>query len=98
MTSEAARGVPVNLGNPEEMSVAKLVDLVLARTASRSRVIYLPLPEDDPRRRRPDISRALALLDWRPETNLGQGLSATIDWFRSSIEQRECNRELVAAE
>lgn len=98
MASEEARGLPVNLGNPEEMSVADLVDLILARTGSRSRVVHLPLPQDDPKRRRPDISRALALLDWQPRTDLDQGLSATIDWFRESMESGECNRELVAAE
>jgi UDP-glucuronate decarboxylase len=98
MASEEARGLPVNLGNPEEMTVAHFVDLVMAKTGSRSRVVHLPLPEDDPRRRRPDISRARALLDWQPRTDLSQGLSATIDWFRNSSDLGKPARELVAAE
>jgi len=98
MASEEARGLPVNLGNSEEMTVADFVDLVITMTASRSRVIQLPLPQDDPKRRRPDISRALALLGWRPETDLRQGLAATIGWFRDSSVQEECNRDIVAAE
>ena len=79
--SERAVGMPVNLGNPNELTVKKLVDLVLAMTGSSSRVTYHPLPEDDPRRRKPDISRAKELLGWRPIVDLEQGLDATIDWF-----------------
>ena len=66
MDSDRAVGMPINLGNPNELTVRELVDLVVAMTGSDSRVVYRPLPEDDPRRRRPDISRAMELLDWRP--------------------------------
>ena len=98
MASDEARGLPVNLGNPEEMTVSDFVALALELTGSSSRVIHLPLPQDDPKRRRPDISRALALLDWQPRTALRQGLSVTIDWFRASLHLGESARELVAAE
>jgi UDP-glucuronate decarboxylase len=72
---------PVNLGNPQELTVGDLVERVLERTGSRSRVTYMPLPVDDPRRRRPDISRARDLLSWSPQTTLDDGLEATIAWF-----------------
>ena len=72
---------PINLGNPIELTVRELVDVVLELTGSSSEVIYRPLPTDDPKRRRPDISKAAAVLDWRPTTSLIQGLNATIDWF-----------------
>jgi nucleoside-diphosphate-sugar epimerase/spore maturation protein CgeB len=79
--SERAVGMPVNLGNPNELQVRELVDLVIAMTGTASRVIYRPLPEDDPRRRKPDISRAMKLLEWQPKVELEQGLEATIEWF-----------------
>jgi UDP-glucuronate decarboxylase len=72
---------PVNLGNPVELTVGDLVERVIALTGSRSAVVNRPLPEDDPRRRRPDISRAEALLGWAPRTPLEAGLRATIAWF-----------------
>jgi nucleoside-diphosphate-sugar epimerase len=81
MDSDRAVGVPVNLGNPNELKVRELVDLVIAMTGSKSRIVRRPLPEDDPRRRKPDISRAVDLLDWRPSVDLEQGLEATIEWF-----------------
>jgi UDP-glucuronate decarboxylase len=81
MDSETAVGVPVNLGNPDEVTVRGLVDMVLSMTGSQSRVAYGPLPADDPRRRKPDISRAKELLGWQPSVDLEQGLKATIAWF-----------------
>ena len=81
MDSDSAIGMPVNLGNPNELKVRELVDLVVAITGTASRVVYRPLPQDDPRRRKPDISRAVELLDWRPRVELEQGLEATIAWF-----------------
>ena len=90
MDSDRAAGMPVNLGNPQEVRVRRLVDMVVALTSTDARVVYLPLPEDDPRRRRPDIARAIELLDWRPLVELQQGLKATIAWFED-----EANRVAV---
>ncbi|UVF20253.1 SDR family oxidoreductase [Microvirga terrae] len=77
----------VNLGNPVELTVGDLAEKVLAMTGSSSRVVTRPLPIDDPRRRRPDISLAKNLLGWSPRTALDTGLKATIAWF--SAEQAE---------
>ena len=73
--------MPVNLGNPNELTVKQLADMVIAMTASASALVYRPLPEDDPRRRKPDIGRAAELLGWEPKVALEDGLEATIDWF-----------------
>jgi UDP-glucuronate decarboxylase len=78
---DAAGAGPVNLGNPVELTVNELVERVLALTGSHSRVVSRPLPIDDPRRRRPDISLARALLGWSPKVPLEKGLEATIAWF-----------------
>ncbi|MBB3017263.1 UDP-glucuronate decarboxylase [Microvirga lupini] len=71
----------VNLGNPVELTVGDLAERVLAMTGSSSRIVARPLPVDDPRRRRPDITRAKQLLGWSPRTSLEAGLKATIAWF-----------------
>lgn len=81
MAYEGPQPGPINLGNPAELTVNDLVREVLALTGSSSAVVHRDLPIDDPRRRRPDIDRARAVLDWRPETTLLQGLRRTIDWF-----------------
>jgi UDP-glucuronate decarboxylase len=73
--------MPVNLGNPEEYSINELATLVSAMTGSTSKVEYFRLPSDDPRCRRPDISRASALLKWAPRIPVRQGIQMTIDWF-----------------
>jgi nucleoside-diphosphate-sugar epimerase len=88
MDSQRAVGMPVNLGNPNELTVRQLVDLVIAMTDSSSRVVRRSLPEDDPRRRKPDISRATELLDWRPRVDLEHGLEATIAWFEDEQNRR----------
>jgi len=77
---------PVNLGNPDEISVNELLGHVLALTGSDADVVYHPLPVDDPRRRRPDISRAQALLGWTPRVDLTDGLAATCAWFAGEID------------
>jgi UDP-glucuronate decarboxylase len=73
---------PVNLGNPVEYTMRELAELVLKETGSRSKFVYLPLPQDDPRQRRPDISLAKAKLGWEPKINLADGLKPTVDFFR----------------
>ena len=72
---------PINLGNPAEFTIGELAAKVLERTGSRSRMTYLPLPQDDPTRRRPDISRARELMDWQPLVPLDRGLDQTIRYF-----------------
>ena len=81
MGSERAVGMPVNIGNPNEMTVNRLVEIVIAMTGTDSRVVHRPLPIDDPRRRKPDIGRARELLGWAPTFDLEHGLEATIAWF-----------------
>ncbi|HYF52935.1 MAG TPA: UDP-glucuronic acid decarboxylase family protein [Salinarimonas sp.] len=78
---------PVNLGNPNEMTIDELVGRVLAMTRSGSAVVTRPLPIDDPRRRRPDITNAGQRLGWAPRVTLEQGLKPTIAWFASEIEE-----------
>jgi UDP-glucuronate decarboxylase len=72
---------PVNLGNPREFTILQLAHLVLERVNSSSRIVFKPLPADDPRQRRPDISLAEQLLDWRPTIDLENGLDRTIAYF-----------------
>jgi UDP-glucuronate decarboxylase len=72
---------PVNLGNPEEFTIRELADLVLDITGSRSRIVHLPLPMDDPQQRRPDISLARAALGWSPLVKLREGLTRTAAHF-----------------
>ena len=73
---------PVNLGNPAEVTVLDLAELVLEVTGSRSSIAFDPLPIDDPVRRCPDISLAERVLGWRPEVELRQGLATTVEWYR----------------
>ncbi len=74
---------PVNLGNPEEFTILELAQLVLELTGSRSKLVYEPLPTDDPTQRQPDITLARKHLGWQPTVPLREGLGKTIEWFRS---------------
>jgi UDP-glucuronate decarboxylase len=77
---------PLNLGNPDEFTILELAEMVLRLCRSNSRLEFRPLPPDDPRQRRPDISRARALLDgWEPRTQLAEGLDRTIAYFRGAL-------------
>ena len=76
---------PINIGNPEEFSIATLAATVIDLTGSRSRVVHKPLPQDDPRQRRPDISSAKAVLGWNPRTPLAEGLKRTIAYFEGLL-------------
>jgi dTDP-glucose 4,6-dehydratase len=76
---------PTNIGNPNEFTVAQLADIVLAVTGSKSRIEYRPLPEDDPKVRKPDISRARASLGWEPRIELKDGVERTVAYFRQVL-------------
>lgn len=77
---------PVNLGNPVEVSVGELAGMIIKMTGSKSKIVYLPLPEDDPRQRKPDISLAKRELDWEPKIALETGLTNTIKYFRKILD------------
>ncbi|WP_137154752.1 UDP-glucuronic acid decarboxylase family protein [Rhizobium sp. FKL33] len=76
---------PVNIGNPGEFTMRELAELVLELTGSMSKIVYLPLPQDDPMQRCPDISRAKDVLGWEPTVPLREGLKRTIDYFKTVI-------------
>lgn len=76
---------PVNLGNPHEITIRELAGTIIGLTGSRSRIVSLPLPQNDPVRRKPDIALALEKLDWRPTVPLETGLEKTIEYFRRSL-------------
>ncbi|MEH3101685.1 UDP-glucuronic acid decarboxylase family protein [Sphingomonas adhaesiva] len=76
---------PVNLGNPDEFTIGELLDKVLALVPTDGRVIHMDLPQDDPRRRRPDIARARSLLGWEPKVRIDDGLPRTAAWFAEEL-------------
>jgi len=73
---------PVNIGNPTEKTILELAKMIIELTGSKSKIEYKPLPADDPKVRRPDITKAKSNLDWQPKIDLEQGLKNTIDWFK----------------
>jgi dTDP-glucose 4,6-dehydratase len=77
---------PVNIGNPSEMTIEEIARTILRMTGSSSRLVYRPLPTDDPRVRQPDITRARTLLGWEPKVSLEDGLTATIAYFRKKLQ------------
>ncbi len=78
---------PINIGNPGEFTIRQLAELVIELTASKSKLIFQPLPSDDPRQRRPDISKAKAILGWEPKRQLREGLKSTIAYFESMLSE-----------
>jgi dTDP-glucose 4,6-dehydratase len=76
---------PVNIGNPHEMTIKEIAETIIRMTGSKSRIIYKPLPTDDPKQRRPDITRAQTLLHWQPKVHLEEGLVKTIEYFRTKV-------------
>ena len=85
-------GVPVNLGNPGEFTINELAVKVMDMVPSVSEIVYRPLPQDDPQRRRPDISRASELLSWEPHVPLTEGLKMTADWFVQKVGRADGDR------
>jgi dTDP-glucose 4,6-dehydratase len=77
--------LPVNMGNPDEFTILQLAEMVKKLTNSKSRIVFNPLPEDDPKVRMPDITKAKKLLDWEPQVKLEEGLKKTINWFKDNI-------------
>ena len=80
---------PVNLGNPGEFTIKELAEKVVAQTGSKSQIVYRDIPQDDPKQRCPDITKARQLLDWQPTIALDQGLGWTIDYFSNLIADRK---------
>jgi dTDP-glucose 4,6-dehydratase len=78
---------PVNIGNPEEISMKELAEKVIQVTESRSSILFEPLPQDDPTRRCPDISKAISRLDWRPRVTLGEGLRKVVPYFQAKVKR-----------
>ena len=76
---------PINIGNPHEMSIEDMATLIIQMTGSPSKIVFQPLPTDDPKVRRPDITRARTLLGWEPKVSLDQGLTSTIEYFRKKM-------------
>lgn len=85
MMKEGLSGEIINLGNPLEYTVKDLADKIISLTGSSSKIVYDKLPQDDPRRRRPDISKAKKLLDYEPKVGIDEGLKLTIDYFKKEL-------------
>ena len=77
--------MPTNIGNPAEMTIKQIAETIIEMTGSKSKIVYKPLPEDDPKVRRPDITRARTLLGWEPKVELREGLTKTIDYFKTKV-------------
>lgn len=77
--------LPVNIGNPDEHTILDFAQTIIRLSGSKSEIVFRPVPVDDPRRRRPDITKARTLLGWEPRVQLEEGLSRTIEWFRPKI-------------
>src|SRR5436190_1814802 len=82
----SAENDPVNIGNPREMTIEEIARTIIRMTGSKSRIVYRPLPTDDPKVRQPDITRARTKLGWEPKVQLEEGLVKTIEYFRSKVQ------------
>jgi dTDP-glucose 4,6-dehydratase len=80
---------PVNIGNPSEFTILQCAEEVLAVTGSKSKIVFKPLPQDDPKQRRPDITKAKRLLGWEPKIDLRTGLKLSLDYFRTAVQEEE---------
>jgi UDP-glucuronate decarboxylase len=97
MSTEDAVTGPINVGNPIELSILALASLIIEMTGSVSHIVHRPLPENDPRQRQPDISRARELLSWVPTTPLEEGLKRTIAYFEQMLTQGDIRESLAEA-
>ena len=85
MKSQSSVTGPINLGNPNELTIKQIATTIKEITGSRSKLIFKKLPSDDPIQRKPDISLAKKILNWKPTTNLNEGLKKTISYFEKKI-------------
>jgi dTDP-glucose 4,6-dehydratase len=83
--SKSDEHMPVNIGNPNEFTILECAQMVLKVTGSKSQICYEPLPQDDPKQRRPDITKARQLLGWEPTINLETGLRKSLDYFQKAL-------------
>jgi dTDP-glucose 4,6-dehydratase len=83
--AKSAEHLPVNIGNPNEFTILECAEQILKVTGSKSKIIYEPLPQDDPKQRQPDITKARQLLGWEPKIDLAAGLTMSLDYFRKAI-------------
>ena len=83
--AKSAEHFPVNVGNPDEFTILECAKRVIAITGSKSSIRYAKLPQDDPKQRRPDISKARSLLQWEPKVDLDTGLRMSLDYFRDAV-------------
>ena len=88
---------PINIGNPEEFSILELASTVIDLTGSRSRIVHRPMPQDDPRQRRPDISKAHDILGWAPRMPIKEGLKRTITYFEELLSDQFVRSQLTGA-
>ncbi len=77
--------LPVNIGNPREMTMLEFADAIVKATKSRSKIVFKPLPQDDPKQRKPDITKAKTILKWEPQVSLADGMKKTIAYFRTKV-------------
>jgi len=87
MDSDSGVTGPINLGNPQEMTMIALAEEIIEISGSKSKIDFMPLPSDDPRQRRPDISNAKELLAWTPKVSTREGLAQTVRYFNSLLEK-----------
>jgi dTDP-glucose 4,6-dehydratase len=85
--SQSDEHLPVNIGNPEEFTMLECAEEILRATGSSSKITYRPLPTDDPKQRKPDITKAKTILGWTPKVNLREGLALTLPWFAERVEK-----------
>jgi dTDP-glucose 4,6-dehydratase len=82
---DSSTNEPVNIGNPHEITIEEIARTIMKLVGSTSRLVYRPLPIDDPKQRRPDITRARTLLSWEPKVSLEEGLLKTVEYFKQKL-------------
>ena len=90
--SKSSEHLPVNIGNPNEFTILECAQHVLKVTGSKSKIAYEPLPQDDPKQRQPDITKARTLLGWEPKIQLEEGLSLSLDYFKQAVEEETAKK------